>query len=1126
MNKSKFLKKSLAMLLALMLVLAMIPLSASAAQTDHIDVLYVNGQNAALVGDDAYEVTVGTEKVSLNADVKDNVKLYYLDEKGNKQSIPAKGAGVTDVIDLLVNDYGTGTEDEYQMTIVAMVQENAAGSDTETPYEYTLTVKVDDSKDAVSTALAGLADTATWDDMTIYSVDNTTHVVTVNLKFGANAPATLSANDFNAVSEDATVVPAADGKSVTVTSPDGSETYEIKYVNEPAFESFTIPDQVGETEFVWNGQNNNEINVNVGYDYDWDNVIPAFALVDDLADYSLVPNGQAFEFVSGVTKIPSFTTAGTVKSYKFYMNVASYLEEASAVWATIDLNVTFVDENPEGVLKTVKVTDNETNHFSNVVEVTAPGTVNVEMPKDTVIDKDLTFTVDLAFSAGATVTLTDATGNHTVTAGTPVTGVKVGEGNSFTVKVQSEDGDTTNTYTINLNVANRVEAVLKNIILKDTVTGDSYEVKWDATGKNGTITVPYAWLATAKQSDVVVYMKSSTGATIWPQPFTSGNWWDYDFNGTMTLKEAIDSKWLPVLNSTSGITYEVTGIDSDVYGEYNVKIVTETAKGDRTISSLDFAGTNKEKEINASNTYTAELGKATLAGEEVNTIKVTVPYTWNTDVYLYNLKLADGAKMYAWDTAKRAWVAVSGVNEAGILTYNTGLTTTHLDAVDAKGVLNEDKAVKTIVLSEKEAVLAGDQFTTAKAYVDGENATYYYIYAEKAPAETGAELLSIESTVDKNVTATLEGTTITITVPYSYAEDGSKTFSLNFEASKMATVYSARSADGATYSDKVVSDEGEKSNFEDGTATKFDAGNKKFNVYGKYPAEKLYVVAEDKKIAKAYDVKLVIDKEQTGADITALSVNGTAATIAGDKINVRLPLGTKLYPVTLDITASKMADVQVGTTGGYDPEGRYDLNSALSIKVISEDGNTTKTYTLSAVVASNFEDVPTSEWYYDEVMTAANAGWINGTKPGYFEPNGTMTRGDFAVIIARILGCDTEATVESKFPDCNETDYFNAAVTFCKLRGIIDGDDKGYFNPYDAITREEMAKILCNALELDELETSANPFDDDAEIAQWAKGYVNAVQAEGIMEGSNGSFNPRDNATRAEGAAVLVRAFA
>ena len=43
MNKSKFLKKSLAMLLALMLVVAMIPLSASAALPDDLVDLYVNG---------------------------------------------------------------------------------------------------------------------------------------------------------------------------------------------------------------------------------------------------------------------------------------------------------------------------------------------------------------------------------------------------------------------------------------------------------------------------------------------------------------------------------------------------------------------------------------------------------------------------------------------------------------------------------------------------------------------------------------------------------------------------------------------------------------------------------------------------------------------------------------------------------------------------------------------------------------------------------------------------------------------------------------------------------------------------------------------------------------------------
>ena len=47
MNKSKFLKKSLAMLLALMLVVAMIPLSASAATIDNLDLIYVDGNPVA-----------------------------------------------------------------------------------------------------------------------------------------------------------------------------------------------------------------------------------------------------------------------------------------------------------------------------------------------------------------------------------------------------------------------------------------------------------------------------------------------------------------------------------------------------------------------------------------------------------------------------------------------------------------------------------------------------------------------------------------------------------------------------------------------------------------------------------------------------------------------------------------------------------------------------------------------------------------------------------------------------------------------------------------------------------------------------------------------------------------------
>ena len=70
MKKSKFLKKSLAMLLALMLVVAMIPLSASAASIN-LDYIYVN--KVKIDGDSlsvGVYTTAETVEVGTNEDLK------------------------------------------------------------------------------------------------------------------------------------------------------------------------------------------------------------------------------------------------------------------------------------------------------------------------------------------------------------------------------------------------------------------------------------------------------------------------------------------------------------------------------------------------------------------------------------------------------------------------------------------------------------------------------------------------------------------------------------------------------------------------------------------------------------------------------------------------------------------------------------------------------------------------------------------------------------------------------------------------------------------------------------------------------------------------------------------------
>ena len=108
MNKSKFLKKSLAMLLALMLVFAMIPLSASATEGEYGSdpVVTVNTDEAALTGD-TYAVTIqsnstkvtlqGSAPVAAGADGK--VVFYDKDGKAaqgfDSEPVQTKISGCT-----------------------------------------------------------------------------------------------------------------------------------------------------------------------------------------------------------------------------------------------------------------------------------------------------------------------------------------------------------------------------------------------------------------------------------------------------------------------------------------------------------------------------------------------------------------------------------------------------------------------------------------------------------------------------------------------------------------------------------------------------------------------------------------------------------------------------------------------------------------------------------------------------------------------------------------------------------------------------------------------------------------------------------------------------------------------
>ena len=107
MKKSKFLKKSLAMLLALMLVVAMIPLSASAALPDDLKYINVNGDQVSV---SALEVDMSSSYLDNdNAVVEIDTNDYLGDvelrvyEKGG--SVEYKVAPQTPATDSTTNDF-------------------------------------------------------------------------------------------------------------------------------------------------------------------------------------------------------------------------------------------------------------------------------------------------------------------------------------------------------------------------------------------------------------------------------------------------------------------------------------------------------------------------------------------------------------------------------------------------------------------------------------------------------------------------------------------------------------------------------------------------------------------------------------------------------------------------------------------------------------------------------------------------------------------------------------------------------------------------------------------------------------------------------------------------------------
>lgn len=179
----------------------------------------------------------------------------------------------------------------------------------------------------------------------------------------------------------------------------------------------------------------------------------------------------------------------------------------------------------------------------------------------------------------------------------------------------------------------------------------------------------------------------------------------------------------------------------------------------------------------------------------------------------------------------------------------------------------------------------------------------------------------------------------------------------------------------------------------------------------------------------------------------------------------------------------------------------------------------------SKTASSVFSDVNarTCSWAANAVDFMNEYGLVKGTGTSTFGWKGSMTRGDFVLILYRNAGSPSVYGVSNPFTDVKSTDYYYEAVLWAYRNNVVNGTSTTTFGPKGKITREQIASILWRLAGKPVNSASLRSYTDYASVSDYAYDAMSWAVGSGYVKGSGAKLSPRNNATRAEVAVMLHR---
>lgn len=158
-------------------------------------------------------------------------------------------------------------------------------------------------------------------------------------------------------------------------------------------------------------------------------------------------------------------------------------------------------------------------------------------------------------------------------------------------------------------------------------------------------------------------------------------------------------------------------------------------------------------------------------------------------------------------------------------------------------------------------------------------------------------------------------------------------------------------------------------------------------------------------------------------------------------------------------------------------------------EIVSMLARLNKDFKAGTAYTGTATDVDSGAWYANAVNFGMSKGFISGYKDGSFQPNGNITRGEFASMMARYMGL---ANGTKQFTDTADH-WASGAIAALAEAGIVNGYKDGSFAPNGELTRAEAVQMINTALKVQALADEPYVEPVDVAAAHWAYNQILAA---------------------------------